>query len=57
MVAFTAEYDGGEICPDGIEIDEANWFKADKLPKLPSRWSIARKLIDWYKNVNGQITS
>lgn len=57
MVAFTAEYDGGEICPDGIEIDEANWFKADKLPKLPSRWSIARKLIDWYKNVNDQITS
>lgn len=49
MVAFTAEYDSGEICSDGVEIEEAHWYKANKLPLLPSKASIARKLIDWFQ--------
>ena len=35
MVAFTAEYAGGELRPDGVEIEEARWFELEELPKLP----------------------
>jgi NAD+ diphosphatase len=45
MIGFTAEYEGGDIKVDGVEIDSANWFCADKLPNIPSRVSIAGKLI------------
>ena len=46
MLGFTAEYEGGEIRPDGEEIAEAGWFGRDSLPPLPSRFSIARRMID-----------
>lgn len=46
MIGFTAEYAGGAITPDGAEIDEAGWFDSDHLPQIPSRISIARRLID-----------
>jgi NAD+ diphosphatase len=46
MVAFTAEYAGGEIQIDGSEIAEAGWFSADLLPSIPPGISIARQLID-----------
>lgn len=48
MVGFTAEYAGGEINPDPVEIEDAGWFTKDNLPNLPSKISIARKLLDWY---------
>jgi NAD+ diphosphatase len=50
MIAFTAEYAGGDIQVDGEEIIEADWFSADHLPKVPGKVSVARKLIDWYQN-------
>jgi len=46
MIAFTAEYAGGEIRPDGVEIEEARWFDPEQLPKLPPPISISRRLID-----------
>ncbi|MEA3154656.1 MAG: diphosphatase [Betaproteobacteria bacterium] len=46
MIAFTAEYAGGEVRPDGVEIEEARWFDVDELPKLPPSISISRRLID-----------
>ena len=46
MIAFTAEYAGGELRPDGVEIEEARWFEPDQLPKLPPPISISRRLID-----------
>lgn len=46
MVAFTADYAGGEIRPDGTEIVEARWFEPTELPKLPPKISISRRLID-----------
>ncbi len=46
MIAFTAEYAGGALTPNGHEIAEASWFDADNLPQLPPRISIARALID-----------
>jgi len=46
MIAFTAEYAGGELRPDDSEIAEARWFAFDAVPKLPPSVSIARRLID-----------
>ena len=46
MIAFTAEYAGGEIRLDESEIAEARWFPADGLPPRPPSLSIARRLID-----------
>lgn len=46
MIAFTAEYAGGEIRPDETEIAEARWFHFDDVPKLPPSVSIARRLIE-----------
>ena len=48
MVAFTAEYESGEITVDPSEIVEADWFAADSLPFLPDPITVARKLINWF---------
>jgi NAD+ diphosphatase len=48
MVGFTADHDSGEICIDNHEIVDAGWYRADNLPKIPGRISIARRLIDAY---------
>ena len=46
MVAFTAEYDGGEIRLDENEIAEAQWYgPGDTLPPTPTGVSIAGELI------------
>lgn len=46
MIAFTAEYDSGEITPDTKEIADAQWFSLDALPQLPPRFSISRALLN-----------
>ena len=47
MLAFTAEYAGGELRPDATEIAEARWFgPGDALPELSPKQSISRALID-----------
>ncbi len=46
MVAFVADWRVGEIAPRPGEIEDAKWFDVLQLPKLPSRISIARRLID-----------
>ena len=47
MLAFTAEYAGGELRPDPAEIAEARWFgPGDALPELPPLQSISRALIE-----------
>ncbi len=46
MLAFTAEYAGGELRHDPKELADAQWFRCDALPQLPPRLSIARALID-----------
>jgi len=46
MIAFVCDWVAGEIRPQAGEIEAANWFKVLHLPKLPSRISIARRLID-----------
>jgi NAD+ diphosphatase len=46
MIAFVCDWTAGEIRPQAGEIEDAKWFKVLQLPKLPSRISIARRLID-----------
>jgi NAD+ diphosphatase len=46
MIGFTATHDGGEIRIDPTELEDAAWFPKHALPDLPSKMSIARRLID-----------
>ncbi len=50
MVGFLADYDSGEIHPDGIEIIDANWYTPDNFPLIPNEYSISRKIIEHYRN-------
>lgn len=46
MIAFTAEYLGGELRLDEAEIAEAAWFRPGQaLPPIPGRFSIAGHLL------------
>jgi NAD+ diphosphatase len=46
MIAFFADYAGGEIVLQPEEIEDAQWFDVDRLPDLPMPVSISRRLID-----------
>jgi NAD+ diphosphatase len=48
MIGFTAEYESGEIRLEEAELAEARWFPANRLPDLPPKTTIARRLIDWF---------
>jgi NAD+ diphosphatase len=54
MVAFTAEYAGGELRPDETEIEDVAWFAPDALPPVPPAMSLARAMIDaWVRDHGG----
>lgn len=46
MVAFVADYAGGELRLDPVELEAGNWFPRSGLPPLPDPVSIARRLIE-----------
>jgi NAD+ diphosphatase len=46
MIAYNAEYAGGDMRPCDEEIADARWFDVNALPQLPSPVSISRHLID-----------
>jgi NAD+ diphosphatase len=46
MAGFSARYASGTLRPDGIEIEDAQWFSRDNLPLLPGHGSVSRYLID-----------
>ena len=51
MVGFTADYESGEIKIQEEELSAGAFFHRDNLPELPSKLSLARKLIDdWLEN-------
>ena len=54
MMAFTAEWENGDIKPDGVEIERAAWYAPNsELPELPPKGSVARKIIDkWSGRIN-----
>lgn len=52
MIGFEADYAGGEIAVDPVELAEAHWFAADALPTIPPPPSIANRLItSWLASV------
>lgn len=48
MIAFTCEYESGEIVVDGEEIVEASWFNVSNMPNIPPTSSISGQLINSY---------
>jgi len=46
VMAFSAEWAGGEVEPDGTELEDARWFPIDALPDLPEPVHVSRQLID-----------
>jgi NAD+ diphosphatase len=48
MIGFLADHAKGQILIDESEINDAQWFSADNLPRIPGKISIARKIIDWF---------
>ena len=46
VMAFSAEWAGGEARPDRAELEDARWFAVDALPELPEAVHISRQLID-----------
>lgn len=49
MLGFVAEYDSGTAQPDGTELEETGWYPPEALPKLPEPGSIARRIIDDFR--------
>lgn len=45
MIAFTAEYESGEIQLEESELMDAGWYTANNLPPFPPALSIAHQLI------------
>lgn len=48
LLGFTAQYVAGEISIDKHEIEFADWFDKNNLPKLPQSMSLSRYLIQQY---------
>lgn len=46
MIGLKAEWESGDIEPDGHEITDAGWYSRDEFPSIPGHGTIARKLID-----------
>jgi len=49
MIGFTAEWASGEIELRDDELDDAGWFAPDEMPVTPGTFSIAGRLIEWFK--------
>jgi NAD+ diphosphatase len=45
MIAYTARWTGGAIVKQDGEIEDAQWYPLDALPKIPPRFSISGHLI------------
>lgn len=54
MIGLIADYESGEVMPDGVEIDDAAFFGADELPEVPGTYSVAGKLINWFVETRSQ---
>ncbi|MFA0810105.1 NAD(+) diphosphatase [Microbulbifer epialgicus] len=45
MLGYLAEWQGGELCPDPNEIEEAQWFHYQSLPAIPPVQTLSGQLI------------
>jgi len=55
MIGFTAAFASGEIEIQESELADAGWFGVDNLPRIPSKLSIARRLVDEWAARHGRI--
>lgn len=55
MMAFTCDYVGGEVKPDGIEIVDAAFFDFTNLPLTPGSGTIANNLISYCHTLAGKL--
>lgn len=55
MIGFRAGYGAGEISIDETELAEAGWYAIDDLPTIPTKLSIARRLIDAWASEQGVV--
>ncbi len=49
MIGFTAKYAEGELAVNREEIEDAGWYTVENMPGEPGKISIARRLIEWFK--------
>lgn len=54
MLGFRARWAANEIAIDNNELADADWFRADALPNIPGKISIARRLIDDFVERQGR---
>ena len=54
MIGFTADYVSGEIHLQDEELSRGGWFTSNKLPLIPDKMSIARRLIDDWVSRNAR---
>jgi NAD+ diphosphatase len=55
MIGFRASHLRGEITIDDAEIADADWYGIDNLPDIPTKLSIARRLIDDWAERKGVV--
>ncbi len=55
MIGFRAHHLSGEITIDEGELAEAAWYTIDDLPTIPTKLSIARRLIDAWATEQGVV--
>ena len=48
MVGFVADWRRGELHMDAGELLEAGFYTRDILPELPPKFSLTRRMIDWW---------
>ncbi len=48
MIGFIADYADGEIRLQETELKSGAFFSKDRLPEIPRKLSLARKMIDWW---------
>ncbi|MCL1985708.1 MAG: NAD(+) diphosphatase, partial [Betaproteobacteria bacterium] len=48
MVGFVADYESGELKLQENELESGDFYTRDKLPQLPGRFSLSRRMIDWW---------
>lgn len=48
MVGFIADYESGEIILQEEELSSGDFYTREKLPELPNKLSLARRMIDWW---------
>ena len=54
MLGFIADYDSGELSPDGVEILDAQWFDRNHFPKVvPSAHTLSGQLLSHYYKAVG----